>query len=128
MGECIEHTQVGDVFGYGNTRRGGHSMKMHRAVFFDVHGYLPEVVRHTCDNPRCINPEHLLAGTQKDNMRDCVERGRRTPPPRHNKLSQEQVLEIRRGNTSAKDLAERFGVSKVTIYNVRNLKRGYYHG
>lgn len=51
----------------------------HRRVHFEATGEWPEVVRHTCDNPRCINPAHLLSGTYVDNMRDCKERGRRGP-------------------------------------------------
>ncbi|ACP44084.1 hypothetical protein VPP93_gp13 [Vibrio phage VP93] len=42
------------------------------------------VVRHTCDNPRCINPDHLIGGTIADNNRDRAERGRsaKTVPSR----------------------------------------------
>lgn len=36
----------------------------------------PMVVRHTCDNRKCINPEHLVPGTHRENMKDMVERGR----------------------------------------------------
>lgn len=53
----------------------------HRLSFwiFRNKGILPyprNVVMHRCDNPRCINPEHLKLGTQEDNMRDCVAKGR----------------------------------------------------
>lgn len=48
----------------------------HRRVFFLLHGYLPEVVMHTCDNPSCINPEHLKAGNKKTNAQDSVQKGR----------------------------------------------------
>lgn len=40
------------------------------------------VVRHTCDNEACINPGHLIVGTQKENIEDCIRRGRKTDPPR----------------------------------------------
>ena len=55
------------------------NVKVHRLVCElhsgeDITGY---VVRHTCDNPRCINPDHLLKGTVRDNIRDMDSRGRR---------------------------------------------------
>src|SRR5581483_5654180 len=49
-----------------------------------------EVARHTCDNPPCSNPDHLIPGSTADNNRDCDERGRRPV-----KISAECVVEIR---------------------------------
>lgn len=49
---------------------------LHRLVFLAAHGYLPEVVMHTCDNPRCVNPYHLVAGTVAANVKDRVKKGR----------------------------------------------------
>ena len=48
----------------------------HRFSFFLAHRYYPPVVRHKCDNRVCVNPHHLEGGTQTENMRDVVERGR----------------------------------------------------
>lgn len=64
--------------GYSNVKRNGRMMRTHRYVFEQVNGEIPEgmVVRHKCDNRRCINPEHLELGTQYDNVQDTVNRGR----------------------------------------------------
>lgn len=51
---------------------------LHRKVHFEHTGEWPEVVRHTCDNARCMEPSHLIGGTQSDNVADMDERGRRT--------------------------------------------------
>lgn len=82
------------------------------------HGSLPEghIVRHSCDVPGCVRPDHLLSGTPKDNSQDMVLRDRVT---RCNaKLTKEQVAEIRRreklGETQ-KCLADEFGVHQATI-------------
>lgn len=63
---------------YGVIRVGGRDEKAHRAAWMVARGPIENglVVRHTCDNPRCVNPGHLLLGTQLDNIRDRVERGR----------------------------------------------------
>jgi hypothetical protein len=66
-------------------------LKAHRVSFEFAYGALPirparrgvhgVMVRHTCDNTLCVNPAHLLSGTQFDNMRDMVARGRRPSGP-----------------------------------------------
>ena len=62
--------------GYGNFWVNGKACKAHRYSFFLHNGFYPKVVRHICDNPSCVNPKHLLAGDQADNMKDCSARGR----------------------------------------------------
>lgn len=87
--------------GYGLFRINGRVRLTARLVLMskgiDVAGL---VSRHTCDNPPCCNPRHLLAGTHADNVRDCIERKRRAPTRgEHNnfsKLTDVQVRKIRR--------------------------------
>lgn len=52
------------------------SMPAHRASYEEFVGKIPVglIVRHTCDNPKCINPEHLVLGTKKDNRQDFMKR------------------------------------------------------
>ena len=64
--------------------------RAHRVAFLICNGWLPVgrragslVVRHSCDNPKCCNPAHLLTGTQKQNVHDAIDRGRASKPPRH---------------------------------------------
>jgi len=54
------------------------SLQAHRISYELFVGPIPEglLVRHTCDNPPCVNPEHLLTGTTTDNAQDCISRGR----------------------------------------------------
>lgn len=80
------------------------------------------MVRHKCDNPSCVNPEHLELGTQLDNMQDCKKRGRMSMPPvargkdnHKTKLTEEQVAFIVKSDKSNRELAEMFGVSQTAI-------------
>lgn len=81
---------------------------------------------HTCDNPRCVNPAHLYAGTRADNVRDMYARGRANRPrgERHccARFSEEQVREIRAayagGGLSQRRLGELYGVSHRAICNI----------
>lgn len=125
--------------GYGRVEIDGRSFYAHRVIYDlaspgvitreapkdrSAHGFL----RHSCDNPCCCNPKHLLPGTHADNMRDKVERGRQpsflgTKGPRA-KLTAEDVRFIRKNHTSGggslnkPQLAEEFGVSIPTIKSV----------
>lgn len=128
---CIDHGQKGDKDGYGSTVRHINGerkyIKMHRAKFFDAHGYWPPVVRHKCDNPRCINVDHLEPGTVADNNRDRNERGRNANVNgEHNPahvLTTAQVLEIRASTLGATALSRMYGVNRRHIYRIKSGER-----
>jgi DNA invertase Pin-like site-specific DNA recombinase len=72
---------------------------------------------HTCDNPRCVNPDHLYVGTDLDNSRDAVERGRLAVGERNfnARLTEDQVREMRRlSGLSYAEMARMYGVSRPT--------------
>jgi hypothetical protein len=75
---CWIWTGTKTAAGYGQMMRAGRKLYTHRIAFENVNGPIPAglLVRHTCDTPACINPAHLLVGTQTDNMGDAAERGR----------------------------------------------------
>lgn len=112
----------------------GSAMLAHRVSWIMYRGEIPEgagahgtVVMHKCDNPACVNPHHLVLGTQSDNVKDMIEKGRR--PPRKVKYGIEHHRSVvtnqadidlicsTQGNTKA--LAEKLGVSISTIKKVR---------
>lgn len=76
---CWNFTGSKDSKGYGKVRRGGVLTGAHRYALSETLGrpIAPgRVVMHSCDNPSCINPQHLSEGTQSQNMRDCISKGR----------------------------------------------------
>lgn len=100
--------------------------KAYRTMWELTNGPIPTgmLVCHKCDNPPCINPDHLFLGTHKYNMQDCVKKGRLCPPPVYRgesnfkaKLTRDDVIEIRKRDSSfsRKQLADEFGVSTVMI-------------
>lgn len=77
---CHEYTGYLHPLGYGDIMFKGKQFKVHRLVWICLHGPIPAwpraVVMHSCDNRKCINPEHLSLSTQQDNIRDCVHKTR----------------------------------------------------
>lgn len=117
-GECMNFTGARNKDGYGHIRQDGRLWRAHVLVFQLAHGATSSpVIRHKCDNRSCINPAHLVAGTQKQNMADMFQRGRAPQA----KLTPDQIDEIcrlylpRDPQHSARALAKRFGVTHTAI-------------
>lgn len=106
--------------------------KAHRVSYIVFNGPITkkDVIRHTCDNPICVNPEHLLIGTQQDNINDMDNRGRRNPPKGirniHAKATFDQVQEMRirfaNGEHFRKLMKEYGYKSHSSFYSIINYK------
>lgn len=128
---CWLWTAATNPHGYGAMRTRGKTVRPHRFVYQMVHGVeLPRHIDvcHKCDVRRCVNPEHLFAGTRADNMADCAKKGRTNPPNLKgedcpaSKLTAAQVLEIRASDAPSAELAARFGVTTSSIKGIRKGK------
>ena len=76
---CWEWSKALDSKGYGRISRNGNDSRLaHRLSYTVFIGTIPDklCVCHKCDNPKCINPDHLFVGTNKDNMHDMATKGR----------------------------------------------------
>ena len=119
--ELVSHKGVGRV-GYANMRRNNKPMKAHRFAYETFVGPIPAglYVLHHCDNPKCVNPDHLFLGTLADNSRDMVLKGRQASGEKNGraKLNAEQVSAIRARASIGENrhsLSRRFGVCCRTI-------------
>lgn len=123
VGDCLLWTGSRRKTGYGQISIKGKTQRTHRVVFELAFGKIPPsmCVCHRCDNPPCINPNHLFLDTHAGNMLDCKKKGRR---PSGNmaptaKLNSAQVQQIRRDYVpwvvSLRFLAKKYGVDQRTI-------------
>lgn len=100
--------------------------RAHRFAYELTHGKIRKgaVIRHTCDNPSCCNPRHLLSGTSSDNVLDRVERGRTATGETHglSKLSKAAVATIRSSSLSNPKIAKQFGISRHQAWAIRTKK------
>lgn len=78
LGSIIWKDSIEVRYQYGRFSAGGKRYKAHRVSFVITYGGIPDshVVRHECDNPKCVNPHHLITGTQLENDMDRTIRGR----------------------------------------------------
>ena len=118
---CIEWTGYTSSSGYPNFKIGKVNYSAHRVAREYFYGPIPEnlLVRHTCDNRRCINPAHLAIGTHQQNMSDMRERGRARPGNRKLKPDDVKAMRLaRESGSKINDIAKAFGVSKSTASKV----------
>lgn len=84
------------------------------------------VVCHKCDNPSCINPNHLFLGTHKENMNDMVTKNRQSKGEgRTNiaKLTDEQIEKIRKDNRVQNVIAIDYGITQSNVSRIKNKNR-----
>lgn len=119
---CIIWTGRLVADGYGVIDIGGVRWQVQRLVWIRAYGRIPakHVIRHTCDNPMCINIDHLNAGTVAENMADRTARGRTARGEKHamSRLTRVEVAAIRESIEPGKALAAKYGVSRSTIQHV----------
>lgn len=121
---CIIFNGLLTKDGYGKHPSGMERMA-HRRAWSDANGDIPTgcVVMHSCDNPSCVNADHLSIGTQSENIKQAYAKGRKNTDvivKTIRKLSDEDIQYIRtalssavRGTQSA--LARQFNVTRQTI-------------
>ena len=125
-GSCMEWQGGANKEGYAACAAYGlfSSQLLHREVFALVKKERPPVVMHACDNPLCINPKHLFAGTPESNLLDKLLKQRQAKGE-HNgraKLTEGDVKEIRLMRKvylcSYKQIENRFDISRTTVWRV----------
>lgn len=111
--------------GYGTITVDDRQLLAHRYSWVLHHGAIESglFVMHRCDNPACVNPDHLRLGSHRDNTDDMLAKSRqaRGQQIKISKLTPEQVIEIRRSPFGSWKLAKMYGVSRPSI---RAVKRG----
>lgn len=130
--KCWEWQGARDRDGYGHMGYKNKIYLVHRLAYMYYHNISEsniknKVVMHACDNPSCVNPNHLNLGTPKDNVHDCIKKGRRVQSKGesngNSKLTEYQVKKIKelyQLGISQEELARMFNVSRRSIYNIRN--------
>lgn len=122
--------------GYGAIRVGTRKIATHRYSWSLHFGDIPDglAVLHSCDNPKCVRPDHLFLGTDMDNARDRDTKGRRTPlrGAEHGRsvVTEEQatalmadylaapVIGNRKQFGTRRRLAEKYGITEANVQNI----------
>jgi hypothetical protein len=133
-GPCLLWPYANNERGYGVLSKSINGrltmIKVHRLAFEAYSGPIPEgmEVCHACDNPACYRVAHLFVGTHKQNIHDCIEKGRNSQPPRrigqdhpNAKLTEAKVremLRLKREGLSIPKIAAAHNVNRTTVKRI----------
>ncbi len=134
---CWIWTGAKRTSGYGVFKLDGKAESAHRVSYKLFKGNIPEgiFVCHTCDNPMCVNPDHLFLGTASDNMMDAQNKGRLVIPegkrfkkgymPSFATITKEQAIQVKmmlkKGMRNI-DISEATGIKYQTIVDIKRGK------
>lgn len=135
--DCRNWSRSKNNNGYATIGIGGRTILAHRVSYRAFKGRIPQGMNilHSCDNRLCVNPDHLRIGTQKDNMRECSDKGRLKIVhglhfgERHSfsRLTNSQVTQIKQmlasGELTQQAIADRFGVTNSHVSMIGSGKR-----
>lgn len=131
-GQCWVWTKSKIIGGYGQMRVNGSNVRVHcYSYILHTGNEIPKgmYICHRCDEPSCVNPDHLFLGTAKDNHDDMSSKGRRATQAGSGnnkaKLTEVQVEDIRKRyrrwsyhGSNKRELANEFGVCTMTILQI----------
>ena len=127
--ECMEWDAGHFTDGYGAFFYNYKTTRAHRFIYYAYMGKIPDgyVICHECDNPNCVNPNHLFLGTVQDNHDDCKTKKRTLTGSRnpYSKLIESEVIEIKqllKLGWLQKSIATKFGVARVSISDINRGK------
>lgn len=121
--------------GYGLMSAVGIGQRSHRLAWVFANGAIPMLnkrrsmsVCHTCDNRKCCNPAHLWLGSDSENIRDCIAKGRLQRGAKHYraKLTEDQVRAIRKDPRPSRVIGPEYGIRQGTVCWIRSGK-GWKH-
>jgi hypothetical protein len=122
---CILHTGSLNTKGYGRLQIEGRTRFAHRVAYCEANGLTlrdieGKVVCHRCDNPPCINPDHLFLGTHADNQHDRNLKGRGPQGSRNGRAAVDpaEVFSMRERGMLQRQIAAHFGVTQSAISKV----------
>lgn len=121
--------------GYGQIRVNSRKVYAHRysyALHYGIELRDDSLVLHSCDNPKCVNPHHLFMGTQADNMRDMIQKGRQkiyrgnaSNLARYTESDFHKVLELHAKGLPQSEIVKATGISQAHVSRILNNKHRY---
>lgn len=125
---CWDYTNGANSQGYGRIGVSGDRALAHRVAYclynnLSLREIQDYVVCHKCDNPSCVNPEHLFLGSQKDNIADMVGKGRHIGGRKVSDQDAADFIEMSNKGLAHKEIAAMYGLHQATVSrNIRRIK------